>query len=484
MAKRKKSTYERLQSGDRAQRKELERRFNSSEEPDLEVVHRQAAGIDIGNESHFVAVAPSRDPRAVQEFGSWTADLQRMAAWLKTCGVQTVAMQSTGVYWIAVYEVLEREGFDVYLVNARGTKNLPGRKSDVQECQWLRKLHTYGLLRKSFRPPEEIRAVRTVWRMRDRLVKDAGRAIQHVQKALTTMNVQLANAISDLSGVTGMAILRAIVGGERDPRELAKLRDVRIQASEEEIAHGLEGNWRKDVLFELKQVLKGYDFYQEQIAECDRELQKYLADLPSRETAKAEPACEAAVREKTAKQLKKIKTKRKVGDNRPNFDLGTELERLMGADPRIVDGIDLLTAQVFYSELGPDLSAWPTEKHFTSWLELSPRRDVSGGKVIKQEKRIVKNRVANALRNAAQTLARSNSYLGARYRHLKARLGGLKAVKAMARYLACLIYRILTKGPAWVDRGASYFENKRQERELQALHRKAASKGMKLVPAA
>lgn len=483
MAKRKKSTYERLQSDGRAQRKELERRFNSSEEPDLEIVHRLAAGIDIGNESHFVAVAPSRDRHAVREFGSWTADLQRMAAWLKTCGVQTVAMQSTGVYWIAVYEVLEREGFDVYLVNARGTKNLPGRKSDVQECQWLRKLHTYGLLRKSYRPPEEIRAVRTVWRMRDRLVKDAGRAIQHVQKALTTMNVQLANAISDLSGVTGMAILRAIVGGERDPHELAKLRDVRIQASEEEIAHSLEGNWRKDVLFELKQVLKGYDFYQKQIAECDEELQKYLADLPSREAANGDPACEA-VREKTAKQLKKIKTKRKVGDKRPNFDLGTELERLMGADLRIIDGVDLLTAQVFYSELGPDLSAWPTEKHFTSWLELSPRRDVSGGKVIKQEKRIVKNRVANALRNAAQTLARSNSYLGARYRHLKARLGGLKAVKAMARYLACLIYRILTKGPAWVDRGAAYFENKRQERELQALHRKAASKGMKLVPVA
>ncbi|MDQ1473496.1 MAG: transposase [Bryobacterales bacterium] len=204
-----------------------------------------------------------------------------MAAWLKACGVQTVAMQSTGVYWIAVYEVLEREGFDVYLVNARGTRNLPGRKSDVQECQWLRKLHTYGLLRKSYRPPEEIRAVRAVWRMRDRLVKDAGRAIQHVQKALTTMNVQLANAISDLSGVTGMAILRAIVAGERNPHELAKLRDVRIQASEEEIAHSLEGNWRKDVLFELKQMLKGCDFCQKQIAECDEELQKYLADAES-----------------------------------------------------------------------------------------------------------------------------------------------------------------------------------------------------------
>ena len=230
-----------------------------------------------------------------------------------------------------------------------------------------------------------------------------------------------------------MAILRAIVRGERNPHELAKLRDVRIQASEEEIAHSLEGNWRKDVLFELKQMLNGYDFCQKQIAECDEELQKYLAELPSRESGKGEPFGEAA-REKTVKQLKKIKARRKIGDNRPNFDLGAELERLMGVDLRLIDGIDLLTAQVVYSELGPDLSAWPTENHFTSWLELSPRRDVSGGKVIRQEKRIVKSRVANALRNAAQTLTRSNSYLGARYRHLKARLGGPKAVKAMARY--------------------------------------------------
>jgi transposase len=228
MAKRNKSTFERLHSGslNRQQRKELERRFNTTE-PDLEIVHPHAAGIDIGNASHFVAVSPSRDSQPVQEFGSWTADLKRMARWLKKCGVTTVAMQSTGVYWIAVYEVLEKEGFDVYLVNARGTKNLPGRKSDVQECQWLRKLHTYGLLRKSYRPAEGIRRVRTLWRLRDRLVKDAGRAVQHMQKALTTMNIQLANAIRDIRGVTGMAIVRAILAGERDPHKLAQLRDAR-----------------------------------------------------------------------------------------------------------------------------------------------------------------------------------------------------------------------------------------------------------------
>jgi transposase len=483
MAKRKKSTFERLQSGslNRQQYKELARRLQAAE-PDLEVVHPHAAGIDIGNQSHFVAVAPGRDPRPVQEFGSWTSDLKRMAAWLKGCEVTTVAMQSTGVYWIAVYEVLEKEGFDVYLVNARGTKNLPGRKSDVQECEWVRRLHTFGLLRKSYRPPEAIRSVRTLWRLRDRLVKEAGRAIQHVQKALTTMNVQLANAISDISGVTGMVIVRAILSGQRDPRELAKLRDPRIQASEEEIAHSLEGNWQADVLFEMQQVVEGYDFYRKQIAACDEELQKYLMELPTRQPVGGGRPTTAP--QKTAKQRKKLQAKRKAKDNRPAFDLGAELERLMGVDLRIIDGIDLMTVQVVYSEIGPDLSAWPTEGHFTSWLELSPRQDVSGGKVIRKEKRQVKNRVANALRNAAQTLTRSDSYLGARYRQLRARLGGLKANKAMARYLACLIYRLLTKGAAWVDRGAAYYESKREERELQALQRKAAAKGMRLVPVA
>jgi len=239
MAKRKMSTFERLQKMNRKQRRELQRKMNS-QDPGLEVIHPNAAGIDIGNESHFVAIPPDRDAAPIREFGSWTADLHEMASWLKDHGVQTVAMQSTGVYWIAVQEVLEQAGLEVYLVNARGTQNLPGRKSDVQECEWLRKLHTYGLLRNSFRPPEEIRAVRTIWRQRDRWVKEVARSVQHMQKALTTMNVQLANAISDITGSTGQAILRAIVAGQRDPWELAKLRDKRIAASTEEIANSLE----------------------------------------------------------------------------------------------------------------------------------------------------------------------------------------------------------------------------------------------------
>lgn len=468
MAKRKKSTFERLQSGNwsRKERRELQRRLCSAE-PGLSVVHPDAAGIDVGNDSHFVAVPPDRDPQPVREFGSWTAALRQMAEWLQSCGIRTVAMQSTGVYWVAVQEVLEAAGLEVYLVNARGTKNLPGRKSDVQECQWLLKLHTYGLLRNSFRPPEQIRAVRTVWRLRERWVQEAGRAVQQIQKALTKMNVQLANTISDLSGATGMAILRAILSGVRDPWQLAKLRDRRIQASEAEIAASLEGNWREDVLFELRQVVEGYDFYQRQIRGCDKELEKRMAAVPARQEGTA---------------ADKLVRRAKPRGNQPQFDLAGELRRTLGVDLTTVDGIDVMTAQVFLSEVGPELSAFPNEDHFAAWLELAPRRDVSGGKVIRHVKPDGRNRLANALRMAAQSLSRSDSYLGARYRSLRGRLGGQRAVKAMARYLACLLYRLMTKGQAYVDRGAAHFENQRLERERVVLERRAAAHGFKLIP--
>ena len=479
MAKRKMSTFERLRSGkmNRKERKEWQQQLYA-EDAGLDVVHPDAAGIDVGSASHFVAVPPDRENQSVREFGSWTADLRRMAEWLKRCGIRTVAMQSTGVYWVALQEVLEREGFEVCLVNARGTKNLPGRKSDVQECQWLMKLHTYGLLRNSFHPPEQIRAVRTIWRQRDRLVKEAGREVQQMQKALTTMNVQLANAISDVSGLTGQAIIRAILRGERDPQQLAKLRDYRVAASEAEIAHSLEGNWREDVLFELQQVVDAYDFHQKQIAACDVELQRYLSALPMRRGLGAGEASTADV--PTGKSKKR--RQHKLQKNQPTFDLAAELQRTMGVDVTAIDGVDVMTTQVILSELGPDLSAsFPSENHFASWLELAPRRDVSGGKVLRHKSRKSNNRVANALRMAAQSLWRSDSYLGARYRHLKARLGPQKAVKAMARYLACLIYRLLTKGQAYVDRGAAHFQSKRSERELLTLRRKAAELGMELV---
>jgi hypothetical protein len=290
-----------------------------------------------------------------------------------------------------------------------------------------------------------------------------------MQKALTTMNVRLANAISDISGVTGMAIIRAILAGERDPRRLAKLRDRRICASEEEVARSLEGNWREDVLFELGQVVEAYDFYHRQMEACGEQLQKYMAALPDHPLA-GEPVDLGG----------KSPARRK---NDPKFDVAAELRRILGVDVTRVDGVSILTGEMLLSEVGWDLSAFPTENHFASWLLLTPRRDISGGRVIRHLKTEGRNRLANALRMAAQALSNSDSYLGARYRSLRARLAGAKAVKAMARYLACLLYRLLTKGAAYVDQGAKYYESKRKDRELASLKRKAAALGMQLLPA-
>jgi transposase len=478
---REKSAYERLTGGNRKQRKEIQRRLYA-EDPGLGVIHANAAGIDIGNESHFVAVAPARDAEPVQEFGSWTADLERMAAWLKSCGIETVAMQSTGVYWFAVYDVLEKHGLKVFLVNASHTKNLPGRKSDVQESQWLMKLHTYGLLRDSFRPPEEIRPIRAVWRLRERHVQEAGRSIQHMQKSLTSMNIQLANAISDIGGVSGQAIIRSILAGERDARKLAQLCDRRIKASEEQVARSLEGNWQEDQLFELQQAVDEYDFRQKQLTECDHKLQAYLGVLPSRpapvtDTSTVTPAPSAPGKKK--KRAKKI-----GGGNAPQcFDLAAELKRVTGVDAIRVEGVNLMTIQTVVAELGTDLGKWwPTEQHFASWLGLSPKRDVSGGKVIRHTHEKNRSRVAGILRMAASSLLHSDSYLGARYRSLRVRLGAPKAVKAMARHLACIIYRLFTKGQAWVDRGTEQFERSRQTRHLANLQAQAGAHGFRLVP--
>ena len=406
MANRKQSTFERLSSGhlNRQQRKELARKL-TAEHPGLEIVNRNVAGIDVGNESHYVAVGPDRDPQPVREFGSWTADLERMADWLKACGVEMVVMQSTGVYWMALYDILEARKFKVCLTNARHTKNLPGRKSDVQESQWLLKLHTYGLLRDSFHPPEEIRALRSLWRLRDRHVKDAGRAVLHMQKTMTVMNVQLSNAISDISGATGQAIIRAILAGERDPWKLAKLRDRRIKATEEEIARSLEGNWRADMLFELKQAVDAYDFIQSQITECDLRLQALLAALPQGEVRGTDVQTEAPVVRESVK-VKQNRKKSRADGNAPRFDLKAELKRVCGVNLTSIDGIDIMTAQTIVAELGTDFSRWKNESHFTSWLGLTPSREISGGKIVKQESRKIKSPVATMLRMAASSLIR------------------------------------------------------------------------------
>jgi len=484
MTRRKLSTFERLQRGERLNRKqcrEVQQRLNL-DDPGLDIIHRDAAGIDVGNESHFVSVPPDRDPQAIREFGSWTAALEEMARWLKDCRIRTVVMQSTGVYWIALFDVLRRYGLEVNLVDARGTKNVPGRKSDVQECQWLRKLHTYGLLRPCFLPPPEIQAVRTLWRLHLQHVRDAGRCIQRMQKAMIQMNVQLHNALSDISGASGQAIIRAVLKGERDAKVLAKLRDLRCQATEEEIVQSLQGNWKEDLLFELQQAVEAYDFCQRQMKTCDQQLRRYMAALPTRATVPAPGSVSSLPSAKKGKQGRARKPRRQ--GNQPAFDLASELERVLGVNVATIDGIDVLTIQTVLAEVGSDLSAWKTEQHWTSWLNLAPKRDVSGGRVIRHVRQHRTNRAGNAFRMAAQSLVRSQTYLGARYRYLRAKLGGLKAVKAMARYLACLYYRLLTQGQIWVDRGTEEFNRRSQQRELTALERKARKHGLQLVPAA
>jgi transposase len=475
MAKR--SVFERLSGGrlNRKERRELSRRVDAGD-PGLSIVNPNAGGIDVGNESHFAAVPGDRDSNAVQEFGCWTADLVRMAKWLQSCRIDTVALQATGVYWIAMHDVLSDHGIRVVLVNARDTKNVPGRKSDVQECQWLMKLHTYGLLRDSFHLSKDLEGVRTIWRLRARHVEEAAESVQHMQKALTKMNIQLANALSDIGGVSGQTIIGAILGGERDPYKLADLRDRRVKASREEVARSLEGNWREDVLFELRQAVARYQFIQRQMRDCDGQLELYLAALPSVPLAAPQESSREGSRKRTAKPR----------GNEPRLPhLEAELTRICGVNLCSIDGISTITAQTIVAEIGPNVNAFPTEDHFASWLGLTPGKPVSGGKVVGKGQRKVKNRVAGALRMAATSLLKSRSYLGARYRYLRRQLpANASAVKAMARHLALLVYRLFTRGQAWVDRGAEQFERRRGELDLARLESQARAKGFLLTPIA
>jgi len=458
----------RWQKMNRKQRRELARKIQS-EDLSLEVVHPDAAGIDIGNESHYVAVPPNRDNEPVRRFGCTTGELKAMANWLKQCRIRTVAMQSTGIYWVAVFDILEEAGLEVYLVNARDTKNLPGRKSDVQESQWLMKLHTYGLLRNSFRPAQEIRRLRTYWRQRNDLVQSAGRHIQRMQKALSQMNVQLANILSDIGGVTGQAIIKAILGGERDPRELAAYRNWRVKASEEEVAAHLEGNWQKDLLFVLKQEQESYEFCQKQISECDRQLQQYLPRMEDRSHGANLPE------EKRKSRLRKPK------GNTPRFDLRQELFRMAGTDLTQIDGIDVMTSMTMLSEVGWDTSKWKTENHFVSWLRLCPDNKISGEKIIGKGRLPTNNRATLALKMAASGLRASNSYLGAQFRRLRSKLGQPVAIKAMAAKLARLVYRMLRFGIEFIDQGAEFYEAQHRRLQVGHLKWKAAKLGFQLT---
>lgn len=437
---------------------------------ELSVVHPKAAGIDVGNRDHWVAVPPQLDAEAVRHFGCFTADLIGLAEWLKSLGIQTVAMQSTGVYWVALENILSERGIRVFVVNARDTKNLPGRKTDIQECQWLLRLHTYGLLRNSFRPEEEILRMRTYWRQRQQHIGDAARCIQHMQKVLTQMNVQLANVISDISGVTGQAIVRAILDGERDPQQLAKLRDPGIRASEEAVAASLEGNWREDLLFVLQQEWDNYARFQQQIGECDERLKEHYQTLESQ----GDPA-----------QLQPVRRgKRARGKVPSNMNLRDELYRAVGVDLTEIDGINVLTAQTLISEVGMDMDRFPSEGSFVSFLNLSPGNKISGGKKVGREKRRKGNRAGMALRQAAVSLRDSDTYLGAQFRRLRSKLGMPKAIKAMGNKLARNAYRMLKFKEAYIDKGKEYYDNKYRQIQIRILQKKAAELNLRLVESA
>lgn len=439
-------------------------------EVNLPTIHPNAAGIDIGANRHWVSVPPSREPESVRSFGCFTADLYALSAWLKQCQIETVAMESTGVYWIPLFQILEAQGLEVNLVNAHHVKTVPGRKSDVLDCQWLQQLHSYGLLSGSFRPEDQICVLRSYMRQRDNLVKSASTHVLRMQKALTEMNVQLHRVISDITGTTGMRILRAIVAGERNPKVLAAMKDRRIKASQDDIAAALTGDCRAEQLFILQQELQLYEIYQQQLAACDVEIERHLNDFSDQVDPNIEPPPKPKRRGK------------KQPGNAPDFDLRTHLYRITGVDLTQIAGLGALSVLVILSEVGLDASLFPTVKHFVSWLGLCPGSRITGGKVKSSKTRRVVNRAANAFRMAAQTLSRSQSALGAFYRRMKARLGGPKAITATAHKIARIFYHVWSKGDAYVDPGVDAYEQKYQERMLNHLQRKAQSLGFDLVP--
>jgi hypothetical protein len=431
----------------------------------LELAFPNAAGIDIGSASHFIAVPPDRDDEPVREFKSFTVDLEQAADWLVRCGVDTVAIESTGVYWIPFYELLEARGFKVYLVNARHVKNVSGRKSDVLDCQWLQQLMSYGLLSGAFRPGDDICALRAVSRQRDMLLASQARHVQHMQKALTQMNVQLANVISDVVGETGQKILRAIIAGERDGRVLAKMKNARIRAAESDIVKSLHGNWREEHLFALKQAMALYDAYGVQLAECDVMLEKMLSALTGKDESEPDPGRRMA-----------------QSKNAPKFDVRTYLFRLCGVDLTRINGINPTTALKVIAEIGPDVSRFKSVKRFTSWLGLCPGTKISGGKVLSGATKRSANRAAQALRLAAAALHKSQSALGAYFRRMAARLDRAKAITATAHKLARLIYTMLTKGTEYTDKGQDYYEERYRERVMHHLKKRAEKLGFQIVP--
>lgn len=429
------------------------------------LVFPNAAGIDVGASSHWVAVPRHASEEPVREFGAMTDDLNDLADWLVTCGIDTVALESTGVYWIPVYEILERRGLAVWLVDARQMKYVPGRKSDVQDCQWLQKLMSLGLLRAAFRPGDEVCVVRAVVRQREVLLAEQACWVLRMHKALVQMNIQLGEVLTDVMGMTGQAIIRDIVAGQRDPAVLALHRHGRIKASVTDIERALTGNWRDEHLFVLSQALAMYDSLGQRIVECDAKIEALLTPLGCHEVTLAGPA-------------------KRAGKNTPGFDLRIALARWAGVDLTRINRIAVTSVLTVLSEIGPDLRRFASVKHFCSWLGLSPGTKVSGGKVLSARTRRSTNRVRQALKLAAMSLSRNNSALGAFYRRMCARMDKPRANTAVAHKLARMIYFMLTRGETYVDKGQQNYEEQQRQRSIAALRRRAAGLGFTITPTA
>jgi transposase len=433
----------------------------------LKPTNPHAAGIDIGATSHFVAVPQGTDPQGkeVREFEAFTCGLHELAAWLKVCKVTSVAMESTGVYWIPLYELLEAKGFEVKLVDASRVRNVPGRKSDVLDCQWIQQLHAYGLLSAAFRPEEQICVMRAYLRQRGLLVESMAQHIQHMQKALTQMNLKLQHVVSDLSGVTGQKIIRAMLAGERDPKKLSELRDERCKNSKETIAKALEGTYRPEHLFALRQAMELYDVYQRKLAECDQQIEAHLESFTDKSAGAELP--------RSAKRPR---------GNAPEFDLRSALYRMTGVDLTAINGLDAYTAAKVISEIGTDMSRWPTARHFASWLGLCPGSRISGGKRLSSKTKPCANKAATALRMAAQTLYRSKSALGALLRCMKSKLGPAPAITATAHKLSRIIYAMLKTGKPFTEEDDNEYTRRRTQRTIRNLSRTAKTLGYQLVP--
>ena len=428
-----------------------------------EEVFPNAAAVDVGGSSHWVAVPPGRADQTVREFGVMTGNLHALADWLIECGVDTVALESTGVYWIPVYEVLEQRGLKVFLVDARQMKYVPGRKSDVHDCQWLQKLMSLGLLRGAFRPDGEVCVVRAVARQREVLSTEQGHWVQRMQKALVEMNIQLTEVLSDVMGATGQAIIRAIVAGERDPHVLARYRDGRVKASAAEIAEALRGNWREEHLFVLTQAMGMYDDIGRHLHECETKLQQLLS-------------------ERAAHEVDLGKAPRQGSKQRIAFDARQSLANWAGVDLTRIPGIGTGVAMTLLTEIGPDVSRFETVKHFCSWLGLCPSTKISGGKVLYSATKRSANRARQALKMAAQALSHSDSALGAFYRRLCTRMDKLRANTAAAHKLARMVYLMLTRGEAFVEQGQQRYEEQQRQRSVAALKRRAAALGFHINP--